>query len=170
MKLLRSPVVSGRIKRGEGVLIGDAGEYVVMSELLKQGVVAALAPRNTPWFDILATKGEKTVRIRVKTKTAGYDGWQWNIRKDGSVFGNLHTDDDFVVMVNLGPVGALNECFIVPTATVDRWLKEDFDDWLSRPGTRGQPRDPDNKRRVYRWSKYSNKIEQYRDWDILWKN
>ncbi len=26
----------GRIKRGEGVLIGDAGEYAVMSELLKQ--------------------------------------------------------------------------------------------------------------------------------------
>ncbi len=55
--------VGGRNKRGEGVLIGDTGEYAVMSESLKQSVVAALAPRKTPWFDILATKGERTVRL-----------------------------------------------------------------------------------------------------------
>src|SRR3972149_5372159 len=74
--------MGGRIKRGEGTLIGDAGEFAVMSELLKQGVMAALAPRNAPWFDILATNGQKTVRIRVKTKSIEYDGWQWNVLKD----------------------------------------------------------------------------------------
>ncbi len=158
----------GRIKRGEGVLIGDAGEYAAISELLKQGIVAALASRNTPWFDILATKGERTVRIRVKTKTADYDGWQWNVRKDGAIFGNLHTKGDFVVMVDLGAVSQPNRYFIVPTEIVDRWLKEDFEEWVRQPGKLG-PHDPRNKRRILRWSKYGEKIERYVDWEILWE-
>ncbi len=53
----------GRIKAGEGTLIGNAGEYYVVAELLKRGVLAALAPRNAPAFDILAVKG--SVRYRV---------------------------------------------------------------------------------------------------------
>jgi hypothetical protein len=161
----------GRIKRGEGVLIGDAGEYAVISELLKQdGVVAALAPRNTPWFDILATKGEKTVRIRVKTKSVGYKGWQWNVRKDGkTIFPNLHPNGDFVVMVDLGAASQSNHYYIVPTHTVDQWLKDDFDAWVRQPGKRGRPHDPQNKRRILWWPTYGEKIKQHQDWEILWR-
>ena len=53
--------MAGRIKSGEGTLIGNAGEFYVAAELLKRGVIAALAPRNAPTFDILATKGKKMV-------------------------------------------------------------------------------------------------------------
>ena len=42
----------GKIKSGEGTLIGNAGEYYVVAKLLRQGKIAALAPRNTPAFDI----------------------------------------------------------------------------------------------------------------------
>ncbi len=56
-------MASGRIKAGLGTLIGNAGEFYVMAELLKRGVVAALAPRNAPGFDVLATKGSLTARI-----------------------------------------------------------------------------------------------------------
>jgi hypothetical protein len=35
--------MKGRIKAGEGSLIGNAGEHYVMAELLKRGIVAALA-------------------------------------------------------------------------------------------------------------------------------
>ena len=128
--------MSGRIKRGEGTLIGDAGEYAVMSELLKQGVVAALAPRNAPWFDILATNGPKTVRIRVKTKSHDQDNWQWNARKDDTIFRHLSDRDDFVVAVDLAPVGQLNGFFIIPTRVIDKWLKDDFTAWKSTPGKR----------------------------------
>ena len=48
------PVGSGRIKAGEGSLIGNAGEFYVVAELLKRGVIAALVPRNTPAVDVLA--------------------------------------------------------------------------------------------------------------------
>ena len=77
--------MSGQIKAGLGSLIGNAGEYYVVAELLKRGVIAALAPRNSPAFDILATKNARTVRIRVKTKTEKYDVWQWAIKKDETI-------------------------------------------------------------------------------------
>ena len=70
----------GKVKSGLGTLIGNAGEYYVMAELLKRGVVAGLMPRNAPSFDILATRGNRTVRIRVKTKSAQYDNWRWIVK------------------------------------------------------------------------------------------
>ncbi len=74
---------TGEIKRGFGTLIGNAGEYYVVAELLKRNVIAALAPRNAPGFDILATRKSKTTKIRVKTKSEGYDMWQYSAKKDG---------------------------------------------------------------------------------------
>ena len=44
----------GRIKAGEGTLIGNAGEFYVAAELLKRGIIAALAPRNAHSLDIVA--------------------------------------------------------------------------------------------------------------------
>jgi len=55
--------MSGKIKKGLGTLIGNAGEYYVMAELLKRDVIAALAPRNAPGFDILATKGSRIINL-----------------------------------------------------------------------------------------------------------
>jgi hypothetical protein len=76
--------LKGKIKVGEGTLIGNAGEYYVVAELLRRGIIAALAPRNAPAFDVLATKGKITVRIRVKTT-----GWHYVTKKNGSIFRNL---------------------------------------------------------------------------------
>jgi hypothetical protein len=72
-----------------------------VAELLKRGVIAALAPRNAPAFDILATNPEKTVRIRVKTKTEEYDAWQWVAKKDGAIFRDLQPSGDFTALVIL---------------------------------------------------------------------
>ena len=43
----------GKIKEGKGTTIGNAGEYLVVGELLKRGVVAVPAPRNNPGFDVV---------------------------------------------------------------------------------------------------------------------
>ena len=116
----------GRIKLGEGTLIGNAGEYYVMAELLKRGIIAALAPRNTPAFDILATNPNKTVRIRVKTKSEEYDAWQWMIKKDGSLFRHLQSNEDFTVLVNLCDKTANMTYFIIPTNILNRRLTTEF--------------------------------------------
>ena len=56
-----------RYKEGKGTTIGNAGEYLVVGELLRRGAITALAPGNTPGFNILVTNGIDSMNVRVKT-------------------------------------------------------------------------------------------------------
>ena len=160
----------GRIKAGEGALIGNAGEYYVVAELLKRGIIAALAPRNSPAFDILATNSERTVRIRVKTKSSEYSDWQWNAKKDDSIFRDLSNTDDFTVLVDLSKETKDLEFYIVPTHIINEWLVKDFNIWLSTPGKNNRPHSPENKKRHLKKSKFINELQLYlMNWNILWK-
>jgi len=160
----------GNIKKGFGTLIGNAGEYYVVAELLKRKVIAALAPRNTPGFDILATRGRRTTRIRVKTKSEGYDMWQYSAKKDGSIFRDLSNQDDFTVLVNLTMDHRDMSFFILPTKIVNKWLVKDFKKWLETPGKKGQRHNPSNPKRNIPYSKYQNHLDKYLNhWEILWK-
>jgi len=165
----------GVVKEGKGTLIGNAGEYFVVAELLARGVVAALAPRNAPSFDVLATKGDKTVRIRVKTGNhRNNPTWLWVVKKDGSVFRDVAKKGDFVVLVDLAPTddpNARNEYYIVPTKEVERWLEKEFEEWLKTPGRGGKPHNPNNPVRGLSFSKWEKELQKYKnDWDILWQD
>ena len=162
--------MGGRIKSGEGSLIGNSGEHYVMAELLKQGVTAALTPRNTPAFDILATDGKTTAKIRVKTKSEEFEPWQWVIKKDGTIFRGLSREQDFVVLVNLKTKFERPDFYIIPTFQVDSWLKERFEEWLRSPGKHGRAHNPENKKRHLNYKFYAQTLEVYRDkWAIIWK-
>ena len=117
--------MSGKIKAGKGGLIGNAGEFYVMAELLKMGVIAGLTPRNTKAFDILATKGNKTVKIRVKTKSQEFSNWQWMAKKDKKIFRDLSDIDDFTILVDLADNIAEISFYIIKTIKLDGWLKKD---------------------------------------------
>lgn len=162
--------MAGRIKGGEGTLIGNAGEFYVAAELLKRGVIAALAPRNAPAVDILATKGTRTVRLRVKTKTAEYTVWQWAVKKDGKIFRDLGEEDDFTVLVNLTPETKDLAFFIVPTHQLNTWLVDGFKKYVDTPGKNGRPHDPSNPKRNLPYPMIAKDLDQYRDnWDAIWK-
>src|ERR1041384_1141929 len=126
--------MTGKIKAGLGSFIGNAGEHYVVAELLKRDAVAALAPRNAPAFDILASRADRVVRLRVKTKSEQYDMWQWNAKDDGTVFRQLSKHNDFTVLVNLTQDHHKLRFFVVPTITVNKWLMADFKEWLRAPG------------------------------------
>jgi len=159
----------GKIKSGLGTLIGNAGEYYVMAELLKRGVVAGLMPRNAPSFDILATRGDRTVRIRVKTKSAQYDNWRWIVKKDKTLFRELSREGDFTVLVNLADDTKDLEFFVVPTHEVNEWLRDDFERWRKTPGRGGRQHDPENPMRALLYSKEAKRLEPHRNaWDSLW--
>ncbi|MGD9549298.1 MAG: hypothetical protein AB7V45_17380 [Candidatus Krumholzibacteriia bacterium] len=161
--------MAGRIKSGEGTLIGNAGEFYVVAELLKRGVVAALAPRNAPGFDILATKGGATARIRVKTKSAEYTDWQWMAKKDGSIFRDLTDGGDFTVLVNLTQETKDLTFFVLPTILLNQWLMADFEAWVQKPGRNGQPHDPANKKRHLNYPKFADSLLPYENhWDRIW--
>jgi hypothetical protein len=153
----------GKIKAGQGSLIGNAGEYYVVAELLKRGIIAALAPRNSPDFDILATKGSQAVRIRVKTKSEEYDIWQWSAKKDGAIFRGLSQQNDFTVLVNLTEDHHQMDYFKLPTSLIDTWLDKDFQTWLKTPGKKGQPHDPSNPKRNLSYPEYREKLECFRN-------
>ena len=156
----------GRVKAGEGSLIGNAGEHYVMAELLKRGVIAALAPRNAPDFDILATRRNQTVRIRVKTKSAEYKEWQWMTKKDGTIFRNLSKDNDYSVLVDLSKETKNLRFFVVPTHTLDTWLKEIYDNWVRTPGRNNRPHDATTRKRTLHQEKPG--LEKYLEkWEGL---
>jgi hypothetical protein len=56
-------------KRKSGIPTGNAGEYFVMGELLRQGFDAQLADRNTKGYDLLIGRvgDQKLSKIQVKT-------------------------------------------------------------------------------------------------------
>lgn len=137
----------GKIKEGKGTIIGNAGEYLAVGELLKRGVIAAPAPRGNPGFDVLATDGIKSMNIRVKTKTPAANSWVWVCKKDKqrTIFKNLSEKSDFTILVDLKDVQTSAEYYIVPTAQLDRELRAIFDRWLRSPGKRGKPHNPDNR-------------------------
>ncbi len=155
-----------KIKAGLGPLIGNAGEYAVMSELLKRDIIAALAPRNAPAFDILATKGDKTVRIRVKTKSGNIPVWQYAAKEDKSIFRDLHSSGDFTVLVSLGTGNERNRYFVVATTTVDAWLQDSYKKWVDTPGRGGRQRDPRNPKRTFGIRDELKPCED--DWGALW--
>lgn len=62
------PEVEDRKKRKSGIPTGNAGEYLVMGELLRRGFDAQLADRNTKGYDLVAGwPGAPLRRIQVKT-------------------------------------------------------------------------------------------------------
>jgi hypothetical protein len=70
-------------------------------ELLRRGAITALAPGNTPGFNILVTNGIDSMNVRVKTKKDAADSWVWNAKKDGTIFTDLKSRADFTVLVDL---------------------------------------------------------------------
>jgi len=161
----------GKIKSGQGSLIGNSGEHHVIAELLQQGVIAAMTPRNSPSFDIFAAKGKRTVRIRVKTKSEQYDHFQWNIKKDGKIFRQISRDNDFVVMVNLKTKLKRPDFFIVPTYIINKWLTVGFNRWLKTPGKNKRPHSSTNMQRHLSYKDFQDTLdEQYLDnWKSLWQ-
>jgi hypothetical protein len=158
---------SGRIKRGKGNFIGNAGEYYVMAELLKQEKIEALAPRNTPDFDVLAMNEGKAVLLRVKASFEG--AWKWMAKKDGSHFRNIGKANDYSVLVKFYSENKRPDFYIIPTVVLDGWLTEDYNNWLNKPGQYGQRRNP-TRFRMLKEAKNIERLQPYLEqWDSLWK-
>jgi len=129
---------------------GHAGEFFVLAELTRRGWTAALTARNSRAYDILAKREDEFAAIRVKTKTSGFTVFQWNAKPNGEVFLEMTEDRDFCVLVDVPEEPNHSPTYyVVPTPTIDRWLKDDFQSWVSTPGMKGQARDAANKRRLF---------------------
>jgi hypothetical protein len=69
---------SEKKKRRSGIPTGNAGEYFVMGELLRQGYDAQLADRNTKGYDLLVGDDSDTSLRKVQVKSVR--GGPWFVR------------------------------------------------------------------------------------------
>lgn len=128
-------------------LTGAAGEHYVMSQLLRRGLIAALAPAGVPNCDIVVTDdiGDRLCAVQVKTRTsAGGDrGWHMGAKhevlKSPSLF---YCFVDFATGENCGPL-----THVVPSSIVANVVALSHQTWLNQPGKQGQQRKDNDMRR-----------------------
>lgn len=159
-------------------LLGSAGEHYIMSELLRRGFVAALAPQGVPNTDLVVTDlaGHRLCSIQVKSRQdKGRDGG-WHMRKKHeTIVGNRL----FYCFVDFGSQSSSKPIvFVMPSRKVAEVLKDAHLAWLNTPGQRGQQRKNTDLRRLvpdyeYAYKPNTNKypvgwMEPYRDaWQLL---
>jgi len=134
-----TPRCQSKQRRTAKVNIGNAGEHLVMAELLYQGHQAFWADRGNPAFDIAVDVYGRTSLIRVKTTTANLGAAQWTAKPDGRVFLDLRHERDFVAIVDMrnGPRGAV--FYLVPTPVVEEHHARNHPEYLRHPRRDGRP-------------------------------
>lgn len=156
-------------------LTGAAGEHFVMSELLRRGMIAALAPAGVPNCDIVVTDdiGERLCAVQVKTRLGKGTDRGWHMGKKHE---SLTSPALFYCFVDFG-VGT-NEppfTYVVPAPVVAQTLAECHQAWLAQPGAKGQARNDSDFRRFLpsyanlQMRKYEDGwLEPYREaWHLL---
>jgi hypothetical protein len=134
-------------RRAISISIGNAGEHLVMAELLAQGFQAFMADRGNPAFDIAVDVGGVTSMIRVKTTTDGEP--KWSEKRTGQVFIDVRPERDFVALVDLRGGVRGSQIYVVPTPVVDAELRRAIGVYLSHTNRNGSQR-KDNGQRILR--------------------
>ena len=141
-------------------LTGAAGEYFVMSELLRRGFIAALAPAGVPNCDIVVTDdiGDRLCAVQVKSRnsTGADGGWHMGKKHESLTAATLfYCFVDFGMGKECGPF-----TYVVPAPIVATALAECHQAWLHQPGKKGQQHKDGDMRRLL--PSYSHlQIENY---------
>jgi hypothetical protein len=132
--------------------VGRMGELVVELELLKRGWIVGnfnSTTMNSAGWDLFATRGTRSLKIRVKAKRPGVDCFRWSAKADGSVLvGLADTDDDFVAAVSFDGSGGY-EVFIMPSSVVESTLRDENARWIAGRKPGGGPRKPTSMRHIF---------------------
>lgn len=139
---------SDKMTKISSTIIGAAGEYHVLSQLLRRGWIAALAPDGAPNMDILVTDEDniKLCAIQVKTRRdIGRDkGWHMKPKHE-----EMTAQDLFYVFVDVGSKPSdLTTCYILPSKIVADCIRNNHKAWLATPGRGGKPHNDSNVRRL----------------------
>lgn len=160
---------------GYATNVGNAGEHLVMAELLARGFHAFMADRANPAFDISVYKDRKHSVVRVKTTTSA--SLQWNAKSDDTIFLEMARKNDFVAIVVLKSGVRAADIYIVPTVVADRTLRRCHEHWHKYGRRDGRPRKVTSHRQIRLDGKdsetnigagFSRKWAEYRDaWHLL---
>lgn len=128
-------------------VLGAAGEHYVMCQLLRRGMIAALAPAGVPHTDILVTDaiGDRACAIQVKARRekGGDGGWHMAQKHE-----TIESNGLFYAFVDFGKdLDATPSCFVLPSATVADVIRRHHLAWMASPGKNGQPHNDGKLRR-----------------------
>jgi hypothetical protein len=128
------------------VKVGNAGEHLVMAELLFRGCHAFMADRGNPAFDLTAILLDNR-QLKIRVKTCGLNRTvQYNSKKSGQVFLELCDDDntDFVAIVAPRKRQTFTsrsaECWIIPTQILNADLWATDKSYFATTNRNGSPR------------------------------
>ncbi len=118
-------------------IIGAAGEHYVMCQLLRRGMIAALAPAGVPDADIIVSNslGSSLAAVQVKARrNVGKGGWVLKAKHEA-----IRRPLLFYAFVDFGKgLDAMPRCWIVPSLGVADAITESHAAWLIAPGKAGQ--------------------------------
>lgn len=117
-------------------LLGAAGEYYVMSQLLMQGYIAALAPQGVPNADIVVTSktGSHLCTIQVKTRSGkGSDGG-WHMKQKHEKLTEARL---FYCFVDFKNTEEKPDVYVLPSEVVAEVLFKSHRSWLDKPAKNG---------------------------------
>lgn len=129
----------------QSAILGAAGEYLVLSNLLRLNFVAGKAPDNTKNYDliVLNKNGTSSSPIQVKT-TFKKNGWILN-EKNETPIKNL-----FFCFVYMSKTSNENEIYIIESKTVSYLVKTSHKIWLKLPGVKGRKHNDNSMRQLTR--------------------
>jgi hypothetical protein len=133
--------------------IGRMGELVVELQLLARGWLVGnfnATTANSAGWDLFATRGARSVKLRVKAKRPCVDCFRWSAKPDNHIFLHLTPDgdDDFVAAVSFGEIGR-PVVYVLPSRVVEDELRQNHADWLSGTKRDGGARKDTSMRHLY---------------------
>lgn len=119
-----------------------------MCQLLRNGMIAALAPVGVPFADIVVTDevGDRVCAIQVKTRSGrgGDGGWHMRDKHEHETNPSF-----FYVFVDFARADDGHiDCFVAPSKLVAEAVRDSHAYWLSQEGRGGHVRKDSKMRRL----------------------
>lgn len=145
----------------KNILTGIAGVYYVAAELTIREFNASTLLRNSECYDILAVNqyNHKSIFIQVKTSWDFRGGRKWVLNEKVE---NLLNKNLYYIFVNILGTNERPEFFIISSIELANKIKREYEEWLIKPGQKGQTRNPNKLRQ------FSDKEGYYLEkWETL---
>lgn len=160
-------------ERVNTTILGAAAEHYVMCQLLRRGMIAALAPAGVPDADIIVSNrlGSSLAAVQVKARNnVGNGGWVLKAKHE-----TIRRTLLFYAFVDFGiGIGTAPQCWIVPSVVVAEAIAESHAAWLAAPGRNGQAhRDTEMRSFMHDYSRQGLSrvrgwLDPYREaWDLV---
>lgn len=127
--------------------VGEAGEHHVVSQLYREGYVAAQTGRGTAGIDVMAHSPDGRVRVDLQVKATTNRRRSWKVSETVE---RLSRPGLFYALVHFAPDSPA-VTFIVPSTIVADYVSRAHRAWLERPGRGGRPHRPNPIRTIRDW-------------------